>query len=83
MSKIEDVLSQEELFIYKWKMNMLGGFKSSLMHTITLADSSNLACLEKGFPMEVSAYKCFAYRWGWWEGVEKKMVKWKQAEEAR
>lgn len=78
MNELEDVLSPSELFIYKWKLGILGDFKKSLMHTITLADSSNLSRLEEGFPMEISAYKCFAYIDGWWQEVEKKVAKWKE-----
>ena len=79
MSKLEDTLTQSELFIYMWQQGMLGDFKKSLMRTITLADQSNLSRLEEGFPMEVSGYRCFAYRAGWWQEVEKKVAEWREA----
>lgn len=78
MTKLEDILTQKELFIYKWQLGILGDFKKSLMHTVTKADESNLSRLEEGFPMEVSSYRCFAYREGWWQEVEKKVAKWQE-----
>lgn len=76
---LEDVLSPGELFIYKWQLNILGDFKTALSRAIASADNTNLHLLELGFPMEVSAYKCFAYQSGWWQEVEKKIEKWKEA----
>ena len=76
---LEDVLSPGELFIYKWQLDILGDFKTALSRAIASADNTNLYLLELGFPMEVQAYKKFAYRAGWWQEVEKKIEKWKEA----
>ena len=67
-----DSLTEEEQFIIKWKYNLLGDFKTALIHAITHADSDNIEKLALGFPKEVSAYKRYREESGWWEAVTKK-----------
>ena len=65
-------LTEEEEFIIKWQYRILGDFTTALIDAIKRADSSNLARLALGFPMEVKAYKLYAEQPGWWQRTEEK-----------
>ena len=55
----DPVIPEEQKVIVKWQYHLYGGFMTALWQAITKADLFNLNLLEKGFPLEVHAYKKF------------------------
>ena len=68
-----DGLTPEEAAVYEWQYGYCGDFKKALWEVIMAADESNLDKLELGFPVEVIAYKLYAFKSGWWQEVVKKV----------
>ncbi len=68
-----DDLTEGEEFIVKWQCRLLGGFKTALIHTIMLADESNLEKLRLGFPNEVGAFLNYSRVEGWWPNLLSKI----------
>ena len=61
-----------------WQYGMLGGFKTTLMKLISIADTSNLMKLSKSFPHEVLVYTMYVNTEGWWQDVDSRYRKWRQ-----
>ena len=72
MIKLEG-FTEEETIAYAWQYGMLGDFHTSLMQTISKADTPNLYKLSLGFPADVNAYILYATKEGWWQDVVKRM----------
>lgn len=53
--------TDEEKAVIKWQLKQCGGFKDALWKAITAADDDNLELLGLGFPLEVSAYRGWAF----------------------
>ena len=66
-------LTEEELIIYLWKTDRLGGFQTALLDAISHADHKNLMLLALGFPLEVNAFIRFSTENGWWQNIEWKV----------
>jgi len=66
-------LSKGEKFIADWQMCIQGGFKSSLLNSISKADENNRASLRLAFPEEVDAFMKFRTESGWWTALAKKL----------
>jgi hypothetical protein len=47
--------------LIKWQFALHGDFRTALWNAIKTADESNLELLARGFPLEVAAFK----RWAW------------------
>lgn len=59
--------------LIKWQFKEHGGFMSAVWDAICRADEFNLSRLEKGFPLEVAAYKLYMGKAGWWENLLEKL----------
>lgn len=66
-------LNKQEKIAYEWQMGMMGGFFKTIMDACSIADSTNIAKLEKGFPDHVAAYQKFSRVSGWWQNIERTM----------
>ena len=66
-------LSPVEQAAVKWQYGLYGDFYTDLFRAISRADTSNLAKLAKGFPVEVEAYWRYGNERGWWTSVQDKM----------
>lgn len=71
MINFED-LTEEEIFIVKWKYRLAGDFETTLMRCMMTADEGNLLKLSHEFPKEVLGYKNYTEKTGWWDEVKKK-----------
>jgi len=69
---IDNTLTEEETIIIYWQLELLGGFYTTLMKAITLADTEHLDKLALSFPVHVNAYKRFSTESGWWQTVTTK-----------
>lgn len=56
--------------LYEWQKGRSGSFFTSLFRTIALADPENTKRLEKGFPLEVRAYRKYISEPGYWEKLQ-------------
>ena len=73
--KFGNEFTPEEQFIIRWQFG-LGDFRTSLIHTIMMADDKNIELLGLGFPLEVAAYKRYHTDSGWWQKVERRYCEW-------
>ncbi len=70
-----DELTKGEAFIVMWQYQLLGDFKTALIHAIMVADESNLEKLRLGFPDEVESYLDYSRVDGWWRDLQSKIGK--------
>lgn len=68
-------LTDEERAVVEWQYRMCGGFMAALWEAICRADAGNLAKLERAFPLEVNAFRKFAYLPEWYPALERKLFK--------
>ena len=61
-----DKLDDEQKALVRWQYRLCGDFETALWKAITLADEANLKLLSSGFPVEVSAYRKYRERPGYW-----------------
>ena len=62
-------LTLGEVELIQWQYQGLSTFKERLWKAISVADSTNLAALEKGYPDQVKAYRAFGEKEGYWVDV--------------
>lgn len=67
-------LTKAESLIIDWQYNRgkLGSFQESLVNALSIADSSNLNRLKKGFPEEAEAMHNFHHKSGYFAALEVK-----------
>ena len=66
-----DKLDDEQKALVRWQFRLCGDFETALWKAITLADEKNLELLARAFPVEVSAYKKYRGRPGYWGAATK------------
>lgn len=64
-----DKMDTGEVFIIKWKYNLLIGFDKSLADAMDQADSNQVRKLMVGFPDEMSAMNKYKTVPNWWNNL--------------
>lgn len=80
MSRTEELqngakLTQAEQELFYWQYNRAGSFITNLFVCIGKADTINRYKLSLGFPDEVHAFVNYSELEGFWEALEKRMIK--------
>jgi hypothetical protein len=68
-------LNEGEQALVGWQYRRSGGFTTALMDLISRADGDNKDRLALAFPLHVAAYRNFSQVDGWWQQIQKKVLK--------
>jgi hypothetical protein len=66
-----DKLTESQVIIIKWQYGYFGSFYKKMFEAITLADDTNIARIEKGFPELVKAFNLYKTQFGFFDECER------------